>query len=305
MTAAPPEVTTRHCAAAFGVRWMADLPLPHFDGAASQSSGTADFDVNQVVTLPERQALARLRRGLVSTDGFRFRWEQQVTFDFHAPGRIDYLPGPDWSGALPDSFYSTVAALALAWSGKLPLHASAVEWQGRAYLLAGKAGAGKSTLAAELLANGAKLISDDLTVLAPTSDGPGLSVVLGRPAMRLHPGTAQAVEAFSSVEVPDDPRGKLLVRPVARSEPSPLPLGGILLLGGLSGPLSPLQALRLLPPHQFRPRWSELIPGHGQRRAWLIALAGQNPVFGLPPVTGFDEAARRRRAEAAMAAFSR
>ena len=49
---------------------------------------------------------------------------------------------------MPAAFYSTVAALTLAWRGALPCHASAVEIDGRAILIAGPSGAGKSTLCA-------------------------------------------------------------------------------------------------------------------------------------------------------------
>ncbi len=285
------------------MQWNADLPLVHFDEAETGGQAGLEITVRQAAELPPRQAIARRQRGIICADGFRFAWEGEATFDFHAPNRIAYLPGPDWQGGLPDSFYSTVAALALCWNGMLPIHASAIDWHGQAYLLAGKAGAGKSTLTAELLAHGAALIGDDLTVLAPASGG-GFDVLRGRPAMRLHPATAAAVAATSRAAVPQDPRGKLLVRPSARSTASRLPLAGIILLGGLTGQLSPHQALRLLPPHRFRPRWSALIPGHGQRLAWLVELAGCVPVTGLSAVSGFDAAARSRRIENAIAALS-
>jgi hypothetical protein len=49
--------------------------------------------------------------------------------------------------------------------GLVPLHASAVEINGRALLLAGRSGIGKSTLAACLVARGYRLIGDDLVAL--------------------------------------------------------------------------------------------------------------------------------------------
>ncbi|MEO0391295.1 MAG: HPr kinase/phosphatase C-terminal domain-containing protein [Pseudomonadota bacterium] len=49
------------------------------------------------------------------------------------------------------------------------LHASAVAFGGRAVLITGAAGSGKSSLALQLMALGAALISDDRTVL--TRDG--------------------------------------------------------------------------------------------------------------------------------------
>ena len=46
-----------------------------------------------------------------------------------------------------------------------PIHASCVAVDGRAVLILGKSGSGKSCLALELLAFGADLVSDDRTVL--------------------------------------------------------------------------------------------------------------------------------------------
>lgn len=51
------------------------------------------------------------------------------------------------------------------------LHASAVEIAGRALLILGGAGAGKSALALRLVAFGARLISDDRTGLCETDAG--------------------------------------------------------------------------------------------------------------------------------------
>jgi hypothetical protein len=289
-----------HHAEAFGTSWLADLPLRHFESA----SGFSDRPVIRVARrdqLPERATIARRNRGMVYADGFRFRWENEVTFDFHAPGRLDYCPGPDWHGAVPDCFYSTVAALALSWNGGLPLHASAIEWQGKGIIVAGKAGAGKSTLAAELLSQGARLISDDLTMLS--ARGPEFDVLQGRPGMRLYPGTAQTIEIIASEAVPADPRGKLLVRPASRSTSAAVPLAGLILLGGLHGRLSPAQLLRMLPAHQFRPGWSALVPGAGQRRAWLIELASRTPAMALAPLAGFDRLARDARRAATLAAL--
>jgi HPr kinase/phosphorylase len=51
------------------------------------------------------------------------------------------------------------------------LHASAVAIGGRGLLITGAAGAGKTTLALELIALGATLIADDLVMLRPDGTG--------------------------------------------------------------------------------------------------------------------------------------
>lgn len=50
-------------------------------------------------------------------------------------------------------------------------HASCVAHSGRAVLLTGRSGSGKSALALELLARGARLVSDDRTCLRRTASG--------------------------------------------------------------------------------------------------------------------------------------
>ena len=51
------------------------------------------------------------------------------------------------------------------------LHASSVSYRGRALLIMGASGTGKSALALELMSRGAQLISDDQTLLHATPEG--------------------------------------------------------------------------------------------------------------------------------------
>lgn len=68
---------------------------------------------------------------------------------------------PDIRGFL----FATILAVLCFQRGVLPLHASAVEIDGRALLLTGNSGAGKSTLAAALVDRGFRVLSDDLCAL--------------------------------------------------------------------------------------------------------------------------------------------
>jgi hypothetical protein len=264
----------------------------------------AAFEVRQVTELPNRDILARKGRNEIYADGFRFSWANIATFDVRSEQDIRYLPLDGWHGTLPDAFYSTVAGLALAGIGLLPMHASAIELDGRAFLFAGSAGAGKSTITAELLAYGARFLGDDLTVISPPDGEHSFFVHRGRPTMRLHPATAKLVASEKSENVPDDPRGKLLVQPSKRASDSEFPLAAIFLIG--PGPANvPLpEMLQLLTAQMFRPRWMDRLPGRGQRRAWLIEMAGRVPVQRLPAIEGFDSEARRKRIETALTAMA-
>ncbi|WPZ37254.1 hypothetical protein T8K17_25580 (plasmid) [Thalassobaculum sp. OXR-137] len=65
----------------------------------------------------------------------------------------------------------TVFGALLHQQGRLPLHASGVEWAGGAVAFCGPSGAGKSTLAAALHRRGHPLLCDDVGVVVPDAEG--------------------------------------------------------------------------------------------------------------------------------------
>jgi hypothetical protein len=67
--------------------------------------------------------------------------------------------------------FAQVLPLAAALRGRELFHASAVALEGSAYAFVGLSGAGKSSLAAHLVANGATLLTDDVLALEPVSGG--------------------------------------------------------------------------------------------------------------------------------------
>lgn len=249
-----------------------------------------------------RPALRRVNNGLLHADGFHLSWHDEAAFDMVAGdmvagdrvagdlmdgARIAYTPGPRWTGTMPASFYGSAVALTLAWRGLLPFHASAVERDGCAVLIAGANGAGKSTLTAQSLAIGARLVGDDLTVLDMPAERGGIVVRRGRPTIRLHRDTAARVAADLCLPVAGDGRGKWLVRPTARSPLETLRLGGVVLLGPPDGPLAPLAAATMLAQHLFRPTWMKALPGHAARLRGVLALATRVPVHGMTVPQGF------------------
>lgn len=75
--------------------------------------------------------------------------------------------------------------------GLLPLHASCVAFKGRVLAFAGHSGAGKSTMATLLLAQGAQLLSDDITVIDVHAEG-GPIVLPSFPRQKLWRDTLDA-----------------------------------------------------------------------------------------------------------------
>lgn len=284
-----------HAARAFGLIWRSDVPLGGFE-PASGDVGEPAVQVRRVSQLAERGGGRAVNRGSVHDDGVRFLWEDEVAFDMTGGDRIVYRTGSNWRGRMPVSFYSTLAALTVAWRGMLPLHACTVELDGRAVLIAGLAGAGKSTLAAGLIARGARFVADDLSVVTGHA-GSGPRVPCGRPTMRLHADIAAGVAARRIEPVADDPHGKWLVWPTRRYTGAALPIGAILLLEDRwSGEGA---AARLLP-HLFRPRWLAELPVYGRLTEQLMRLVEAAPLLALPPLAGGDGTARREHVQQAM-----
>lgn len=105
-------------------------------------------------------------------------------------------------GATPDDLLlhllgSTTGLI--AWKrGWIPLHATAVRFGDRCILIAGHRGMGKSTLAAACLAQGAELVSDDLTPIQVGEDGRVVVPGSGPRRVKLWP---DAAERFAPGEV--------------------------------------------------------------------------------------------------------
>lgn len=288
----------------FGLTWQSDVRLDQYD-PLEHLVGEPEINVRRLAALPERTVRRPINHGLLFEDGFRFAWKNVATFDCVGGHTIGYLPGTDWQGEMPPAFYGTVCSMALAWQGFVPLHATAVELDGRAFLIAGMAGAGKSTLAAELLSAGGKLVSDDLTMVTwPEGNQEQPHILRGRVTMRLHPQSAERVATRRVEDVPDDPRGKLLVWPQQRSEQESLPLAGLIMLTGKAGPLSPLELATAVPKLLFRPSWLSAIGGQQRRMRQLLEGVTHVPACHFHPLSAFGDADRATRLAEALAAIA-
>jgi hypothetical protein len=270
----------RHGARCFGTDWLADLPLGLFD-PASLGSGDRPLQVKLVASLADRKLTRASPRMQLASDGFRFRWNDEAVFDCFAHGEIKVLPGSDWRGALPESFYSTVVATMLAWQGMLPLHMSSVVLDGRAWLLGGASGAGKSTLTAELVCAGAQFLADDLSLLRV--EDRRLLVTRGRPWMRLYPFAAARVGWRQSQPLSPDGRGKLLVWPCSRAPDQCFPIGGIIMLGHTAAS-SGADKIEMLARSVFRYKIVSRIPSAAVTRRTLLQLASTASVMNMPSV---------------------
>jgi len=290
----------RYAAHAYGLNWASAFPLDQFETVTRD--GAASVDVRWVAALPPRTLRVPMGAGAVYADGTRFPWYRQATFDMRDGRQIDVLPGAGWGGALPHAFYGTVVAHLLAWRGLFPMHGCAVGVDGRAVLILGAAGAGKSSLTAGLIAAGAELVSDDLSAVAfDPAKGGGATILPGRTTIRLDPLVSGWLDGERLALPARDTRGKTVLRPMSRSGPCALPLAGVIVLGLDPGKNTPLTRAALLTSHLFRPGWMAALPNNGARTRALLTLAATLPVSGFPAVTGGGEAAHGARARAALA----
>lgn len=252
--------------------------------------------VRQAASLPHRHRQgAVVNRGIVYADAVRVAWDGQMIADIVDGRTIDYVPGPAWPGHMPGAFYSTIAALTVAWRGAIPLHACAVEVDGRGVLIAGQSGAGKSTMAAALIAAGAGFVADDLSVLWPSGDADPVWLSPGRTAIRLHRDTAAWIDSGRISADTRDDRGKWLAVPGRGGADRDLRVSAVLLLGDERKPTQSLAN------HLFRPKWMEVLPGQELRLAALSAIAERVPVFTAPAVSIASRAEFDRLGQETMA----
>lgn len=287
----------QYWARSFGLLWQSDLELEHFASAVFCYK-SADLVVCETAHLSEREPVEHINRGLVYADGFRFEWNGVVTFDVFDSNRIEYCRGPKWDGTLPWPFYSTVTALLLAWRGILPFHGCAVSIDGKGVLICGESGAGKSSLTAALVAEGAQFISDDLSVVVPDEDGGSWNLVLGRPGIRLFPSVGRWFFGEDALPLPNDPRGKVIAAPFSSPEDRPVPLRQIVFLGGPEKPLSAIDRFMLLRKNLFRPNWLGKLPGIAAIRVAVRDISASANVSVEPVIGETDEHALRVRATA-------
>ena len=275
-----------HRALAFGLRWESDLPLSRFEPVPADGS-PADIVVRQATApLRTREVVIGFGGAALCTDGIRYDAGEEGTFDTIGADRVEWLPGKAWTGAFPETFYGTLTALLLGWRGWIPVHGTAVDVGGRAVLVCGPSGSGKSTLGAALIARGARLISDDLSVVAVPEGGDAGLLYAGRPAMRLFPSIA----GYLSAAGPGVGRGeaaaggKEIVHPPRVASLEPIPLESVIILGSPSATAAPADAAALLHANLFRPRWMANIPGYAERSSRISRMAKSLRVVSMPGV---------------------
>ena len=165
-------------------------------------------------------------------------------------------------------FGSTMVPLMLAERGDLALHAAAVADAGRAIIVCGPTGRGKSTIAAALAAQGYAILSDDGVVVSEPDSTP--LAWPGPTGITVAANTAQAVAP--SMALTRTENGRKALGFVSTRDVDAAPVAAILLLDARGGDVARIEsvdratALRALMPH--------LIYGGRRRIAATLTIAG-------------------------------
>jgi len=125
---------------------------------------------------------------------------------------------------LHGSVYSAVASI----NGLLPIHASAVAFDGKVFAFTGPSGSGKSTLIAALGQRGLPMFCDD-TLILDLSDPHAIVCLPGHKRLKLTPDALELTGAQRAEKVGAD-IDKYYARPIAGDVTTSLPLARLLFL---------------------------------------------------------------------------
>jgi hypothetical protein len=184
-SAARPAAVSRH--AVYGLVVESEFPLGSLPPAVD---ATADADV-RIVRAPPGHFDSRAFRQpgeepspatwychvALADGGIFFAVPGVLQAEVSADGRTAVCaPAPDGDRrAFEANVLNFVLSIALTLKGEEPLHATAVQRDGRAIAFLGESGSGKSTLAAFLLGQGAQLVTDDLLRVGFVGDKPPIA----------------------------------------------------------------------------------------------------------------------------------
>ena len=274
----------------FGLSLRSEIALPELHGAAP---GEADVTIvlGKVPQRSEKQGLTLFGEDALLTiaDVGRF-W-------IRSGREIVVEPDPGTSERNVRLFLLGSALGGILHQRRLlPLHANAVEVEGRAIAFMGHPGAGKSTMAAWFLDKGHRVLADDVCVVTFDADGRPIAHP-GIPRLRLW---REAIEATGRVaedyELSFDDMDKFNVPTLHAGPAEPLPLHHLYLLGksGEDGSTPSIHALKgvasvdALVANTYRGAYLALMDATAQHLRQCLRLVSAVPVFTANRRWGFD-----------------
>jgi energy-coupling factor transporter ATP-binding protein EcfA2 len=179
-----------YCYTAYGFTVESDLIFPELE----TSKGNVDVVIRQKeIETPDSWLENKGIRTLVSLSSIIVGISDIANFEIVDGKYIYYQPKSTFHEGKARLYILGIAFSAIIHQrGLLPLHASALEKNGKAILICGESGAGKSTTAAALLKHGFSLLSDDISLVRINEQKP--EVVAGFPHMKLWPESVELLD---------------------------------------------------------------------------------------------------------------
>jgi hypothetical protein len=223
----------------YGISLCSEIQLSFPDSEPMQSADVSllaaspDFFREATRSAVEEPNLARWYKYDRLDNGQSYlRWDGLFEFLVDADGRRIWC---GWLGAtslesLQVYLLGQALSFALVKQGYEPLHATAVVIEGQAIAFLGSSGFGKSSLAAAFLADGHRLLTDDMLLLKRT-DG-GYEAQPGPSRIKLFPKMARRFLAGTASAVPMNSETEKLVLPLSadHSHPGSAPLQALYVL---------------------------------------------------------------------------
>jgi len=202
--------------------------------------------------------------------------------------------------------------------GLLPLHANAVEVDGRAVAFSGRSGAGKSTLAAWFADKGHRILCDDVCAIVPGAGGGPPLVLPGVPRLRLwEDAIAASGRSAGDYQRSFDGHDKYDVPAGGAAAAGPLPLAACYMIARPEGEdgaaperreaeprrLAGVEAVEALVANTYRGRFATVMGGTARHLSLCLAVAARTPVHAAGRRWGrehFEAEAARLREHAAQ-----
>ena len=279
------------CYRLFGLRVASEIELPElFEVEGGAEAGAVDVTI-------VRGAVAAAGPGAVdgvvmAGDGATL--EVPDVARFHVVGgktiTVDALPeAPEANVRL--FLLGSASAIMVYQRGLLPLHANAIEIDGRAVAFLGESGAGKSTLAAWFNDRGARILSDDVCVVGFGEGGGEGGAPLAMPGLPRYRLWRDAL-IRSGRDAADHPRSYFgdddydkydVAVPAAKSANAPLPVAALYVLDQgdefAVEPLVGVAAAQALFAHSYRGGYLAVIGGQEAHWRSCLRLIQAVPVF--------------------------
>ncbi|MEZ5819116.1 MAG: hypothetical protein R3D44_18760 [Hyphomicrobiaceae bacterium] len=218
----------------------------------------------------------------IARDAFLLRLPDGLAFAYRRGDGVTVQRPPHVRDAEVEVYLNGSVHGAIAWiNGLVPLHASAVLYEGRVHAFTGPSGAGKSTLAAALSARGLPLFADDVLVLAREQDG-HLICLPGHKRLKLW-SDAIAMTGLAASEQVETKHDKFFVEPPARGITVPSPIAALYFLedadvGCELLEITGVQRFRSIPDALYRQSFLEVLTSDRDLFAVMANIAADLPM---------------------------